>query len=85
LVAFRVLMVWVYARTQSLLVLILMHIGLTAANIIYEPEAIGGTALFICDFVGAAALWIVVAGIVVTNGGQIARPPLYQEMNVASR
>lgn len=69
LVAFRVLMVWIYDRTQSLLVLILMHIGLTAANIIYEPEAIGGTSLFIYDFVGAATIWIVVAVVVVVNRG----------------
>lgn len=73
LVAFRVLMVWIYDRTQSLLVLILMHIGLTAANIIYEPEAIGGTSLFIYDFVGAATIWIVVAVVVVVNRGQLER------------
>jgi membrane protease YdiL (CAAX protease family) len=73
LVAFRVLMVWVYDHTQSLLVLILMHIGLTAANIIYEPEAIGGTSLFIYDCVGAATIWIVVAVVLVVNRGHLER------------
>ena len=76
LVAFRVLMVWVYDRTQSLLVLILMHIGLTAANIIYEPEAIGGTSNFIADFVGAAAMWIVVGVFFMANRVQFSRQPL---------
>jgi len=71
LVAFRVLMVWVYDRTRSLLLLILMHIGLTAANIIYEPEAISGTSLFIYDFVVAATLWIVVAVVLVVNRRQL--------------
>lgn len=76
LVAFRVLMVWVYDRTQSLLVLIIMHTGLTAANIIYEPEAIGGTSNFIADFVGAAAMWIVVAVFFMANRVQFSRQPL---------
>ena len=73
LVAFRVLMVWVYDHTQSLLVLILMHTGLTAANIIYEPEAIGGTSNFIADFVGAATWWIIVGAVVMANRRQFSR------------
>jgi membrane protease YdiL (CAAX protease family) len=76
LVAFRVLMVWVYDRTRSLLVLILMHTGLTAANIIYEPEAIGGTSNFIYGFVVSATIWIIVAVVVVANGGRLSRQPL---------
>lgn len=61
LVAFRLLMVWVYDHTHSLLLLILMHTALTAANIIYEPEALGGISNFILDLVTAAALWGLVA------------------------
>jgi len=76
LVAFRVLMLWVYDRTHSLLLMILMHIGLTAVNIIYEPEAISGTSNYIADFVGAAAQWIVAAVVIVANRGQLSRPPL---------
>jgi membrane protease YdiL (CAAX protease family) len=73
LVAFRVLMVWVYDRTQSLLLLILMHTGLTAANIIYEPEAIGGISNFIVDFVTAAALWLIVVVVATVNRGQLSQ------------
>ena len=72
LVAFRMLMVWVYDRTQSLLVLILMHMGLTAANIIYEPEALGGISNFIYDLVGAAAMWILVAVVALLIGWQVS-------------
>ena len=72
LVAFRMLMVWVYDRTQSLLVLILMHMGLTAANIIYEPEALGGISNFIYDLVGAAAMWILVAVVALVIGWQVS-------------
>ncbi|UCG70250.1 MAG: CPBP family intramembrane metalloprotease [Thermoplasmata archaeon] len=72
LVAFRVLMLWVYDRTESLLMLILMHIGLTTVNIIYEPEAIGGISNFIYDFVGAAALWSVVILVALANRWHIS-------------
>ncbi|MEZ4867046.1 MAG: CPBP family intramembrane glutamic endopeptidase [Caldilineaceae bacterium] len=76
LVAFRVLMVWVYDRTQSLLLLILMHIGLTAANIIYEPEALGGMSNFILDFVTAAALWAVVTVVIRVTRKPRLRPTM---------
>lgn len=76
LVAFRVLMVWVYDRTQSLLLLILMHTALTAANIIYEPAALGGIANFILDFVEAAALWTIAALLFTVTRTQLLRPKL---------
>jgi uncharacterized protein len=71
LIAFRVLFLWVYERTQSLLVVMLIHISLTAANIIYEPAALGGTSNFVYDFVEAAVVWIIIAVIVVTNRGRL--------------
>ncbi len=80
LVAFRVLMVWVYDRTQSLLLLILMHTGLTAANIIYEPEALGGSSNFILDFVTAAVFWFIVALVIMVNRQRFAQPPLRTQM-----
>lgn len=80
LVAFRVLMVWVYDRTQSLLLLILMHTSLTAANIIYEPEALSGSSNFILDFVTAAVFWFIVALVIMVNRQRFARPPLRTQM-----
>ena len=38
---------------------------------IFGPEAIGGTAAFTSDFVGAATIWIVVAVVVVVNPGHL--------------
>ncbi len=61
LVATRVMMVWIYDHTRSLLLLALMHFTQTAVSRIYEPEGIGGTSLYVYDVVGLAALWIVVA------------------------
>jgi len=75
---YRLLMVWVYDRTESLLVAMLMHASLTASVLILGPLAISGVPLLTYDLVLAAALWIVVAAIAVTNRGQLSRQPLRQ-------
>lgn len=50
LVVFRVLMVWVYDKTESLLVAMIMHSSLTAAARIITPIGIVGIPLLIFDF-----------------------------------
>ena len=75
---YRLLMVWVYDRTESLLVAMLMHASLTASVLILGPLAISGVPLLTYDLVLAAALWIVVAALAVTNRGQLSRQPLRQ-------
>lgn len=77
---FRVLMVWVYDRTGSLLVAMLMHVSLTASIRILTPVGNEGVPLFIYDFVLAAALWVVVAAVALAKGGQISRQPLRKRM-----
>jgi len=58
---YRVLMVWVYDRTGSLLVVMLMHASLTASTIfILSPKATG-IPLMIYYLILTAALWVVVA------------------------
>lgn len=69
LTAYRVLMVWVYDRTQSLLVTTLMHASLTASNVfIFSPEATGASSL-IYGWVLAAAMWVVVAVLATATRG----------------
>jgi len=68
--AYRVLMVWVYDRTGSLLVAMLMHGPLAANQLILMPLALSGMPLVTYDIVFAAALWIVVAAVAVANRGQ---------------
>jgi uncharacterized protein len=86
LVAFRVLMVWVYDRTGgSLLVAMLMHATLTASMLIFGPVALSGVPFLIYCLVMSAATWVVVGAVVLAKGGQISRPQLYQEMGAASR
>ena len=73
LVAFRVLMVWVYDRTSSLLVAMLMHVSLTASVLILDPERITGTALLLYSFALAAVTWITAAVITVGTRRQSRR------------
>ena len=73
---YRLLMVWVYDRTESLLVAMLMHASLTASVLILGPLAISGVPLLAYDLVLAAALWVVVAALAVANRGQLSRQPL---------
>ena len=70
--AYRVLMVWVYDRTGSLLVAMLMHLSLTASNVILAPLATGVLPV-IWVLALAAALWIVVAAVAVANRGQLSQ------------
>jgi len=65
--AYRVLMVWVYDRTRSLLVAMLMHAPLAASQLILIPPAITGVQVVTYDLVFAAALWVFVAAVAVAQ------------------
>ncbi|UCG92778.1 MAG: CPBP family intramembrane metalloprotease [candidate division WOR-3 bacterium] len=70
LVAFRMLMVWVYDRTGSLLVGMLMHVSLTGSARIFAPLGIVGVPLLIFDITWAAVMWAVVAVVALVNRGK---------------
>ena len=74
LVAFRVLMVWVYDRTDgSLLVAgILMHMSLTASTLILGA-GVAGVSLVTFDLVWAAALCVVITLVALANHGHLSR------------
>lgn len=75
--AYRVLMVWVYDRTGSLLVAMLMHASLTGGlAMILMPLAISVVPNLIWYLVLTAALWVVVAAVAVANRGQLSQQPL---------
>jgi membrane protease YdiL (CAAX protease family) len=56
--AFRVLMVWVYDHTKSLLVVMLMHMSLTASTLFILAPSAQGIQLFLYYLVLAVLLWI---------------------------
>lgn len=74
--AYRVLMVWVYDHTESLLVAILMHTSLVASQFVLFPATLAGVTALVSILVWAAVLWAVVAVIGLVNRGQIVQHPV---------
>jgi membrane protease YdiL (CAAX protease family) len=74
--AYRVLMVWVYDRTESLLLAMLMHASLTASTFVLAPLAMSGAALLAVTLAYAAAAWVVVVVLAVATRGHLSRQPL---------
>jgi membrane protease YdiL (CAAX protease family) len=73
---YRVLLVWVYDRTESLLMAMLMHAPISATTYIlasYFSEATSGTAALTRVLVWGAAFWMIVAVVALANGGHLAR------------
>ena len=69
---YRVLMVWVYDRTKSLLLAILMHFPIVVGVFVLVPQTMPAIAVVTFDLVFGCALWLVVAVVAHTNRG----PPL---------
>jgi membrane protease YdiL (CAAX protease family) len=57
---YRVLMVWVYDRTGSLLIAILMHSSLMVSMVVVDPP-LTGTDIFTLMLPRAVILWVIVA------------------------
>jgi membrane protease YdiL (CAAX protease family) len=76
LTAFRILMVWVYDRTDSLFVAMLMHVSLTASLLILNPLNIAGVHLLTYSFALAAAVWIVVGVVAAVNSRHLSTQSL---------
>ena len=70
---YRVLMVWVYDRTQSVLVVMLMHMPIVVSQFVLTPEGISGEAMFASLIATGAALWLVVGAVALANGGHITQ------------
>jgi len=64
---YRVLMVWVYDRTESLFITILMHASLDFTMLVLPAATLSGSNLVIWILVWSIALWGVVAVIFKTN------------------
>jgi membrane protease YdiL (CAAX protease family) len=71
--AFRVLMVWVYDRTGSLLVAVLMHVSLTATSMMVFSSGLSVMQLLTSILVSAGVWWLLVAAVALTSGERPAR------------
>lgn len=56
--AYRILLTWIYDRTQSMLLVLLMHAPLSACQLILIPPTLSGTKMVIYDLIFGASLWI---------------------------
>jgi uncharacterized protein len=73
LIPYRVLMVWVYDRTGSLLLAYLMHAPITATIYILGSEVTSGAAVVTQVLVWGACFWVIVAIVAWANGGHLTR------------
>jgi membrane protease YdiL (CAAX protease family) len=64
---YRILMAWVYDRTESVLVSVLMHASLMASLSIFVPAELSGMSLLTWILAWAAALWVIVAASVLSK------------------
>lgn len=64
---YRVLMVWVYDRTKSLLVTILAHTPIAAGSFLFRPLKSSAEEIVASDLVFGAVLWIIVALVLVAD------------------
>jgi CAAX protease family protein len=70
---YRVLMVWVYDRTESLPIAMLMHVPISVSAFVLASEATSSAALVVPVLVWGAALWVIVAVVAWANGGSLSR------------
>jgi len=76
LTSYRILLVWIYERTGSLLLTTLMHASLSASNVfIFRPEATGAPFL-IFGLLFTALQWVLVAAVILINRGQLSQQPI---------
>jgi len=74
LLPYRVLMVWVYSHTQSVLIAMLMHLPISASAFLLGSAAMVGVPDLTFSLVAGATLWILVAAAHATDRTRRARP-----------
>ncbi len=70
---FRVLMVWMYEHTHSLLLAMLMHASATASMLILQPFGISGVMLLTYVLGLGAVYWAIVGIVAVVTRGRFGR------------
>jgi uncharacterized protein len=73
LLVYRVLMVWVYEHTGSLLVLMLMHASYAFSTFVLQPLGMAQVPILIFCFTTTAVMWMAVAAIAAANGGHLVQ------------
>ncbi|MBN2503000.1 MAG: CPBP family intramembrane metalloprotease [Anaerolineales bacterium] len=76
---YRVLMVWVYDHTDSLLVAILMHASLDASMLILPAMTLTGRSLVTWILAWSLALWVCVAVLALATSKQTTRQTIREQ------
>ncbi len=84
LIPYRILMVWVYDRTQSLLLIVLMHVPIVSDQYILNPPASSSTFTAVGNIICACVLWVFVA-VVAIAGRRGFDPRLTASLRLASK
>lgn len=77
---YRVLLVWVYGRTDSLLLAMLMHAALVAGLSALVPADLTTTALLTWILTWAAALWLIVAAVAIVKRERFVQSPTQKQL-----
>jgi uncharacterized protein len=80
LTAYRVLLVWLYDRTASLLLVSLMHGSLTASTIFLFRPLAAGMPFLMYGWLLTAGLWVLVGVIALADSRHLSRKPLRMPM-----
>jgi membrane protease YdiL (CAAX protease family) len=70
---FRVLLVWVHDRTQSLPVVMMMHAAVSLVAIALAPETLSGARLLTSLLVSAAMVWLLLGAVGAANRWRLSR------------
>ncbi|MBE3558893.1 MAG: CPBP family intramembrane metalloprotease [Ktedonobacteraceae bacterium] len=71
--AYRVLMVWVYDQTRSVLVAILMHLPIIVGTFVLLSPAMAGIPDLTFNLVFGAMLWVIIAGVALSSRRKLLR------------
>lgn len=83
--AVRVLIVWVYSNTGSLLLAQLMHVSMTASLVVLDPVHLSPAQETLWYWAYAAVLWMVVVVVAMRYGKRLVRQPIQsQEVETAA-
>jgi membrane protease YdiL (CAAX protease family) len=72
--AMRVVIVWVYTNTKSVLLSQFLHVSSTGSLVIFSPARVTAAQETLWYFVYASALWVAVAIIALKYGKRLTRP-----------
>jgi membrane protease YdiL (CAAX protease family) len=73
---FRVLLVWLHDRTQSLPLVMVMHAAVSFVTLTVRPDGLTGARLLASLLVSPATMWLLLAAVGVADRGRFSRQRL---------